>query len=62
MSGTHIGPAIVVTKKAKYMNWLWSKCGSTHVLFLSDGYEITQMPQFHEEHYTPGVCTSTNKV
>jgi len=31
-------------------------------LFLSDGYEITQMPQFHEEHYTPGVCMSTNKV
>lgn len=25
MSGTHIGPARVVTKKAKYMNWLWSK-------------------------------------
>jgi hypothetical protein len=25
MSGRHIGPARVVTKKAKYMNWLWSK-------------------------------------
>src|SRR5580692_4191060 len=25
MSSRHIGPARVVTEKAKYMNWLWSK-------------------------------------
>ena len=35
---------------------------STHVFFLSNRYEITQMPEFHQAHYTRQVYKRTNKV
>ena len=53
MSGTHIGPARFVTKKAKYMKWLWSKFAaklSIQPRFLLQRFQVVRCAAGH-----PGV-------